>query len=371
MDAFVDYPEAVSVVEKGETRSAVILKSGIRVDLRVVADREFGSALQYFTGSQAHNVAIRNMAKKKGLKVSEYGVFSEKGGKEKRLAGATEEDVYRALGLPLIPPELREGRGEIEAALKDKGALPGRLDVKDIRGDLHAHTTESDGGDTLEAMVEAAIDRGYEYLAVTDHSRAVGVARGLDEKRLRAQMDEIERLNEKLEKKKRKFTVLKGTEVDIRADGSLDHPEGVLEELDCVVAAVHSGFSMGADEMTERMLRAMATGLVNIIAHPTGRIVGSREPYEVDMEALMDGAKKHGVALELNSYPERLDLDDVHCRMARDRGVMLVISTDAHSTRHLDNIEYGVHTARRGWCEAKHVLNTRPLGKLMKFLKGK
>ncbi|MFQ5464717.1 MAG: DNA polymerase/3'-5' exonuclease PolX [Thermodesulfobacteriota bacterium] len=370
MDAFAAYPEVREVVEKGTTRSAVILKTGIRVDLRVVDRRELGSAMQYFTGSQAHNIAIRDRAKRMGLKVSEYGVFVEKGEKgEKWVAGKTEEDVYRALGLPWIPPELRENRGEIEAALE--GNLPTELKVADIRGDLHAHTTESDGGNTLEEMAEAAMARGYEYLAVTDHSRAVAVAGGLDEKRLAAQIRAIEAFNEKLAKRNKKFRVLRGTEVDIRADGSLDHPEKILKKLDCVVAAVHSGFGMAGEQMTGRIVKAIRTGLVNVIAHPTGRIVGSRAPYEVDLDVVMEEAGKYGVALELNSYPERLDLDDVHLRLARDRGVMVAISTDSHSTTHLANIEYGVHTARRGWLERKDVLNTRPLKELMKFLGNK
>lgn len=365
MDAFVGYPEVKEVVEKGTTRSAVILKSGIRVDLRVLDRSEFGSAMQYFTGSQTHNIAIRDRAKRMGLKVSEYGVFKEKGGK--KIAGKDEREVYKAVGLPWIPPELRENRGEIEAALK--GKLPEELKVEDIRGDLHLHTTASDGGNTLEEMAEAAIAMGYEYIAITDHSKAVGVAGGLDAKRLREQMKAIDILNKKLADGKKKFTVLKGAEVDIRADGTLDYPEEVLEELDCVVAAVHSGFGMESGQMTGRILKAVRTGLVNVLAHPTGRIVGTREPYQIDMEAVMDDAKKYGVALELNSYPERLDLNDVNLKLAKEKGVTVVISTDSHSIRHLANIDYGVNTARRGWIEKKDVLNTRPMKEVLKFLK--
>ncbi len=365
MELFTTHPDVKEVLAKGDTRSTVILKAGLQVDIRVVEKKDFGAALQYFTGSKAHNVAIRDMAKRKGLKVSEYGVFREKDGK--RISGAKEEDVYRSVGLPWIPPELREKRGEIEAAAK--GRLPALVEVSQIRGDLHMHTTESDGGATLEEMAEAAMERGYAYMAVTDHSKAVGIAHGLDEKRAYAQIEAVDRLNRKLKKRKKRFVVLKGTEVDIKADGSLDHPDELLRELDCVVASVHSGFNMAADEMTQRIVKAINSGLVNIIAHPTGRLIGQRPPYHVDMEKVMEAALKNGVAMELNSYPERLDLNDVHCRLARDMGVTVVISTDAHAPYHLDNIAYGVHTARRGWLEKKDILNARPLSGLMRFLK--
>ncbi len=365
MERFVAHPEVKEVLAMGDTKSTVVLKAGLQVDLRVLEKKSFGAALQYFTGSKAHNVALRDRAKRMGLKISEYGVFKEDG--EKWVAGKKEEDVYRAVGLEWIAPELRENRGEIEAA--EEGRLPETLCVEDIRGDLHSHTSESDGGFTLEEMVEAAVNRGYEYLAVTDHSKAVGIAHGLDEKRALAQIKAIDALNERLKKAKKKFTVLKGTEVDIRADGTLDHPEGLLKRLDCVVASVHSSFGMPVDEMTRRVLKAIRSGRINIIGHPTGRLIGEREPIELDMEAVMDEAKKYGVALELNSYPDRLDLNDIHLRLAKKIGVLVAISTDAHSTAHFDNITYGIHTARRGWLEKKDVLNTRPLKELLKILK--
>ncbi len=363
MERFTTHPEVKEVVARGDTKSTVILKTGLQVDIRVVEKKAFGAALQYFTGSKAHNVAVRDRAKRMGLKISEYGVFD---GKDKWIAGETEEDVYRSVGLPWITPELREKRGEIEAA--EENRLPGLIELDDIRGDLHLHTKESDGNATLPEMVEAAMKKGYGYIAVTDHSKAVGIARGLDEKRALKQMEEIDRFNR--DKKRRKgFTVLKGTEVDIRADGTLDHPEGLLKKFDCVVAAVHSGFNMPAKEMTERIVKAIRTGMINILAHPTGRLINQRPPYAVDMERVMIEAKRHGVALEVNSYPDRLDLNDVHCRLARDKGATIAISTDSHATYHLDNIVYGVHTARRGWIEKGDVLNAKPLKEVMRFLK--
>lgn len=364
MEAFTTHPEVREVLAHGQTRSAVVLHSGLQVDIRVMAAQSFGAARLYFTGSKAHNVELRERAKRMGLKVSEYGVFDSR---ERMVVGATEEGMYKALGLPFIAPELREGRGEIEAALAQR--LPRLIEPSDIRGDLHVHTDESDGGDTLSAMIEAAINLGYEYIAVTDHSKAVGVAHGLDERRVMAQIDRIDAVNERLKRRGAGFTVLKGAEVDIRADGSLDHPDSVLERLDCVVAAVHSGFQMKRSAMTGRIIKALETGRVNILAHPTGRLINEREAYEVDIEAVMDAAKKTGTALELNSHPDRLDLNDIHCAMAREKGIMVAISTDAHSVSHYANIRFGIHTAARGWLEKKDVLNARPLKKLLEILK--
>ncbi|MBI5559906.1 MAG: DNA polymerase/3'-5' exonuclease PolX [Deltaproteobacteria bacterium] len=365
MERFTNYPEVRDVVSKGETKSMVILKSGLQADVRVLEKKAFGAAIQYFTGSKSHNIALRDRAKKMGLKLSEYGVFEEKTGK--RLGFEKEEDVYRAIGLPWIPPELRENRGEIEAA--EKGELPTLIEGKDIKGDLHVHTNQSDGNSTIEEMAESAMARGYEYILITDHSKAVGIAHGLDGARLEKEMREIDGLNEKLKKNGTKFRVLKGAEADIRADGTLDFSPEVLKKLDCVVGAVHSGFSMPKAEMTGRIVKALSTGYVNILAHPTGRLIGSRQPYEVDMEEVIACAKKHGVCLELNSYPERLDLNDVHLRLAKERGVMISISTDAHSPFHFEYVLYGVYTARRGWLEKTDVVNTRPLGELMKLFK--
>ncbi len=365
MEHFVNYGEVREVLAKGETKSSVVLNVGLQVDLRVLDEGSFGSALQYFTGSKAHNIAIRDRAKKLGLKISEYGVFREKTGK--KVAGRTEEEVYRAVGLVWIPPEIRENKGEIELAEKD--SLPHLLEEGDIKGDLHVHTHYSDGTNTIEEMAQKAIERGYEYIAITDHSKAVGIAHGLDETRLKKQLKEIDRINQAFRERGINFTILKGAEVDIRADGTLDHPPEVLRELDCVVGAVHSRFDMPGPQMTERIIKALSTGLVNILAHPTGRLIGIREPYEVDMEAIMECAKEYGVALELNSYPERLDLNDTHLRLAKDRGVLVSIGTDSHSEYHLEYITYGVHTARRGWLEARDVLNAMPLASLLKVLK--
>lgn len=365
MDRFVKYPEVKDVLSKGETKSTVILKSNLQVDVRVLEEKSFGAALQYFTGSKAHNIAIRDRAKRMGLKVSEYGVFEEKA--EKWIAGRTEEDVYKAVGLPFIPPELRENLGEIEAA--EKGKLPKLLEIQNIKGDLHVHTRESDGIHSLEEMAAYAMKKKYEYIAVTDHSKAVGIAHGLDEARVLKQIDAIDKFNKHLSSQGAHFTVLKGTEVDIKADGSLDLDADVLRQLDCVVAAVHSKFNMAADEMTGRIEKAMAAGLIHIIAHPTGRIIAAREPYPVDMPRLMRAAKKYGVILELNSYPERLDLSDAYARLAKDMGVMVAISTDSHNKQHMDFIRFGVHTARRGWLEKNDVLNTRPLKDVLRVLK--
>jgi DNA polymerase (family 10) len=383
MEAFVGYPGVATVVMKGDTRSTVVLEgsgggrgSGLQVDLRVLAPNDYGSALVHFTGSKAHNVAIRELAKAKGLKVSEYGVFkvadSEAKGdvkKEKddeRVAGATEEEVYAALGLPFIPPELREDRGEIEAAIA--GALPMLVEQSDLRGDLHCHTEWSDGADTFAEMAEAAMALGYDYLGVTDHSRSLTVAHGLDTARLEEQIERIDAYNKKLRDGGKSFRLLKGSEVDILSSGELDHPDELLDRLDIVVAAVHSGFGMERTKMTARVIAAIESGRVNIIAHPTGRLIGMRESFAIDMEAVLRAAKEHGVAMEVNSYPERLDLNDVHLRLAKELGVKVAISTDAHAADQFSNMEYGIHTARRGWIEPENVLNCLPLEELLGFL---
>lgn len=367
MDRFVSYPEVESVVAKGETKSTVILKSGLQADVRVLDKKAYGAALQYFTGSKTHNIAIRDRAKKMGLKISEYGVFREKD--DKWITGEKEADVYKAVGLPCIPPELRENRGEIEAAEKNK--LPLLVDIKDIKGDLHIHTKESDGSNTIEEMAEYAMKKGYQYLAVTEHSKAVGIAHGLDEKRLLKQIEEIDKINAQFEIQNSKFRILKGVEVDIKADGSLDLDKKVLEKLDIVVGAVHSKFNMPEEEMTKRVLKAIETGVVNIIAHPTGRLLTSREPYPINMAEVMEAAKRHRVIMELNSYPDRLDLNDIHCKLAKEMGVMVAISTDSHNRLHMENMKFGVYTARRGWLEKKDIINTRSLNDLLKILQRK
>lgn len=356
MEVFTGLPGVAEVLAGGETKSSLRLKEGIQVDLRVVEPEAFGAALQYFTGSKAHNIRVRELAVRKGLKVSEYGVFRERG--ETRVAGKTEAEVYAAVGLPFIPPELREDTGEIEAALG--GRLPALIEVSDIRGDLQLHTNWSDGAHPLPEMVEAVRAKGYEYMIVSDHSKAVGVAGGLDAEELRRQIAEIRQLNRGL----RGFRIFAGSEVDIRTDGTLDFPDAMLAELDLVVASVHSGFKMSRVQMTERICRALRSGFVDILAHPTGRLIGERDPYEVDLDAVMAAAREAGTAMEINASPQRLDLSDLHARKAREMGIRLVISTDAHTASQLDNIHYGVAVARRAWVRREDVLNTLPTGEL-------
>ncbi len=358
MKHFVGYEEVRDVLAHGPTRATVMLKCGLQVDLRVVDEASFGAALHYFTGSKAHNIAIRRLGQTRRLKINEYGVF--KG--DKRVAGDSEESVFAAIGLPWIAPELRENRGEIEAAAA--GRLPRLVELKDLRGDLHAHTKGTDGRHTLEEMADAARARGFEYLAITEHSRRLTVAKGLDPERLRRQIAEIERLNEKLDG----ITLLKGIEVDILEDGSLDLPDSVLKELDLVVGAVHSRFDLPKKKQTERILRAMGNPYFTILAHPSGRLIGKREAYDVDMLAIIRFARQRGCYLELNVHPDRLDLLDIHCRMAKDEGVKIVISSDAHRLQDFDNLRYGVGQARRGWLEKQDVLNTLPLSKLQAAL---
>lgn len=359
MDRFVAYDEVKKINAKGGTRATVILQSGLQVDVRVVKKESFGAALQYFTGSKAHNIEIRRLAQERKLKISEYGVF--KG--EKPVSGSTEESVYHAIGLPWIAPELRENRGEIEAARA--GKLPKLVELADLKGDLHAHTKATDGHDTLREMAEAARERGFEYIAITEHSRRLTVAHGLDPQRLRKQMHEIDKLNGQL----KNITVLKGIEVDILEDGHLDLPDDVLSELDLVVGAVHSKFHLSRAKQTERILRAMDHPHFTILAHPTGRLLDSREPYDADILKIIRQARERGCYLELNAHPERLDLLDIYCQMARDEGVLVAISSDAHSIQDFDNLLYGVGQARRGWLEKKDVLNTRPLKLLKPLLK--
>ncbi len=359
MQRFIDYEDVREIVSHGETRSTVLLRSGFQVDLRVVPRISYGAALHYFTGSREHNIAIRQMGVKKGLKINEYGVFRG----EERISGRAEEDVFEAVGLPYIVPELRENRGEIEAA--GKGELPELVRSEDIRGDLHAHTDETDGRSTLEQMVAAARERGYEYLAVTDHSQSVTVARGMDQKRLEKQIAAIDECNGKLEG----FRLLKAIELDILEDGSLDLPDEVLEKLDLTVCSIHSRFGLSAQKQTERLIRAMDNRHFKILGHPSGRLINEREPYELDWERLMEAARERGCFFEVNAHPDRLDLTDIHCKMAKDLGVKVSIATDAHLTTHLDFMSYGVDQARRGWLTREDVLNTRSVRELLSQLK--
>jgi len=359
MQRFIAYDEVIEVFSAGETRATILLKCGMQVDLRVVAQTSYGAVLHYFTGSKAHNIAIRRIAQQLGLKVNEYGVFRG----AQRIAGDSEEAVYRAVGLPYIPPELREDRGEIEAARA--GWLPKLVELSDLKGDLHAHTKATDGHGSLRDMALAAKALGLEYLAITEHSRRLTVAHGLDPLQLARQCDEIDRLNAQLDG----ITLLKGIEVDILEDGSLDLPDTVLARLDLVVGAVHSRFGLSRAKQTERILRAMDHPHFTLLAHPTGRLIEQREPYDVDMLRIIRHAKQRGCFLELNAYPERLDLLDSHCQSAKEEGVLVSIDSDAHSTFDFANLRYGVGQARRGWLEKTDVLNTRSLPALRKLIK--
>lgn len=359
MDAFTSLEGVEDVIAKGETKSSIRLK-GINADVRVVDAVSFGAASHYFTGSKHHNVRIRELGVKNGLKINEYGVFRG----EERIGGETEEDVFASVGLTYIPPELREDRGEVKAA--KAGRIPELIEISDLKGDLHVHTNWSDGRDSIEEMANAAIALGYEYIAVADHSPAVGIAGGLNEEKIVKRQDEIEKVNKSFEAEGVNFKVLNAVEVDIKSNFSLDFPDGILKEMDIVVGAVHSKFSQDRETMTKRIVTAMENPNVDIIAHPTGRLLGKRDPYEVDMEKLMAAAKDTGTVMELNSFPERLDLNDLHCRMAKEYGVLVAISTDAHDTMQMQAVRrYGVATARRGWLEPEDVLNTRGLEEIM------
>jgi DNA polymerase (family 10) len=359
LDAFVSYEDVSKVSARGDTKSSVVLRNGLQVDLRVVPQESYGAALTYFTGSKAHNIAIRHLGVQRGLKLNEYGVFRG----EDRVAGQTESEVYASVDLPYIEPEMREDRGEIEAA--QQGRLPKLITLTDIRGDLHAHTMATDGRNTLEEMAQAAKARGYEYLAITNHSKRVSMAHGHDAKNLAAEMTQIDRLNAKLQG----IAILKAIEMDILEDGSLDLPDDILKELDLTVCAVHYHFNLSMEEQTERIMRAMDNPYFNILAHPSGRLIHRREPYEVDMERLMQGAKERGCFMELDAQPDRLDLIDIHCKLAKDLGVKVSIATDAHSTADLGFMRWGIGQARRGWLEAADVLNTRPWPELKQLLK--
>ena len=359
MDRFVSYPEVEEILAQGATKASIRLACKLQVDVRVVPEDSYGAALQYFTGSKAHNVTLRQLAQQRGLKLNEYGLF--KGNRS--VAGATEESIYSAVGLPWIAPELRENRGEIDAARA--GRLPVLVEIADLKGDLHAHTTATDGRNSMRDMAEAARVRGLEYLAITDHSRRLTMAKGLDPKRLFDQLEEIDRLNATLSG----ITLLKGIEVDILEDGSLDLPDEDLCRLDLVVGAVHSHFRLSRQKQTERILRAMDRPCFTIFAHPSGRLIDERAPYDVDMARVIRHARERGCFLEVNAHPVRLDLTDADCQMAKGEGVMLSINSDAHSVFDLGNLRYGVGQARRGWLEKEDVLNTRPLHSLRPLLK--
>ncbi len=364
---FAQSEELAEIIMAGDTKVSGLLTGGRQVDLRVVEPESYGAALQYFTGSADHNVALRERAQKMGLTINEYGVFKEKGGKRgNKVAGETEEGVYEAVGLPWIPPELRERRGEIEAA--EKGQLPDLIELEDIRSDLHTHTIGSDGHNTLEEMAEACRQRGYEYLGITDHSPVLIVASGLTAEEIKQQRQQIDELNKRYEDEGVKFRILAGLEADILTGGQVDVPAEVFDLLDFVLGSVHQGFSADADKMTGRIITALESGKVDILGHPTGRLLLAREAYGIHLDEVIKTAGELDMAVEINAHPQRLDLDDIHARFAQDNGTLLSINTDAHAAEHLDFMRYGVATARRGWIEAPSVINTWPLKKLQEWL---
>jgi DNA polymerase (family 10) len=372
MQRFQTYPEVERVIAAGTTRGTVILRSGLQVDLRILPQRCYGAALHYFTGSKAHNIAVRTLGVERGLRISEYGIFRAPKGKKpeevgiedgERIGGAREEDVFRAVGLDWVPPELREDRGEIQAAQRHH--LPDLIALDDIRGDLHLHSKWTDGKSTILEMARACKERGYQYCAITDHSKAVRVAGGLNAEGFKRQREEIEQAREKVPG----ITVFTGCEVDILPDGSLDLPDDLLVQLEVVVAAVHSKMDMPQSEMTQRVLKALAHPAVNILAHPTGRLINQREPFAIDLEQIFHAAKEHNIAVELNAQPDRLDLNDRHSLRAREIGVRIAINTDAHRTEQLHFVRYGIDQARRGWLEKRHVVNAMPRPQLEIWLK--
>lgn len=386
MDFFVKMPEVAKILARGETKSAVKLTNGLDVDVRVVPSGSFGAASQYFTGSKDHNIALRKIAIGKGLKLNEYGLFKVKTTKQQnskktkrnekvweQIAGKTEEEVYAKLGLVYVEPELRENSGEIEAAQKNK--LPKLIGYGDLKGDLQIQTNWTDGANSIEEMAEEAMKAGLEYIAITDHTKALAMTGGLDEKKLIEQMKEIDNLNKKFFVRRLaggqsfKFRVLKGSEVNILKDGSLDIKDEVLARLDIVAAAVHSHFNLSRKEQTARIIRAMKNKNVDIIFHPTGRIIGRRQPYDIDIDEIIKAAKETGTILEIDAFPDRLDLKDEYIRKAVEAGVKLAIDSDAHSAGHIHYLEYGIAQARRGWAEKKDIINARSVGELLKMLK--
>jgi DNA polymerase (family 10) len=363
MDFFVSLPGVVKVWGKGATKSSVRLKEGFDMDIRVIPPESYGAALQYFTGSKDHNIALRKIAIDNGFKLSEYGLFLD----SRMIAAVSEEEVYGKLGMPWIPPELRENRGEIEAALA--GRLPELIGYGDLKGDLHVHCNWDGGANSIEQIAEAALALGYEYVGISDHTKFLKIERGLDEDKLIARNKEIDQLNEKLAQAGKRFRVLKGCEANILADGGIDITDEVLAELDYVIAGIHSNFRMPRNEMTRRILKAMSNPHVDIISHPTGRILKRREEYEVVFDDLLRAARETGTILEINSYPERLDLGDVNILAAKQLGIRMVINTDAHQVDQLHLIRFGISQARRGWAEKKDVINAWPVDELLKMMK--
>jgi len=376
MDFFVSLPGIIKVWGKGSTKSSVRVKQGFDVDLRVVPEKSYGSALQYFTGSKEHNIATRKIAMDKGLKLSEYGLFtlpnfSKKnlGGfrGKKMIAGKTEEGIYQKLGMEWMPPEMRENQGEIEAALASK--LPKIIDYDDIRGDLHCHSKWDGGANPISEMAKAAQEMGYEYLGISDHTKFLRIEHGLNERQLVQQRREIDKLNSKFKIQNSKFRILQGAETNILNDGSIDINNEALKKLDYAIAGIHSNFKMEKEKMTDRIIKAMKNPYIKIISHPTGRILKRRDEYQIDFDKILRAAKEFKVILEINSFPERLDLNDQNIRRAKEAGVKMVINTDSHHKDQLRYMEFGIAQARRGWAEKEDIINTQSLEKLLKYFK--
>jgi DNA polymerase (family 10) len=360
MDCFVAFPMVERVLAKGSTKTSVLLNDNLQVDLRVVEEKSYGAALQYFTGSKDHNVTLRSLAIKKGFKLNEYGLFDKD--TERFIVGKTEADIYKKIGFPYIEPELRENRGEFEAARNNQ--LPQLVGYDDILGDLHVHSEWSDGTDSMDRIVQAAQKRRYRYIGIADHSQSLTIANGLSEARVAKKLAEIK----KLQKQFPKITILAGTECDIKTDGTLDYSNKILKKFDYVIIGIHTAFKMEKSAMTKRIMSALENEHVDILAHPTGRLLGRRDAYEVDVDDIIDAAKRTGTRLEINAVPERLDLDDVHAKQAKDHGVQLTIGTDSHNIQHFDFMRFGIATARRGWLEKKDILNTLPPKNVLKAL---
>lgn len=363
MDFFVSLDGVEKVWGKGGTKASIRMKEGFDIDLRIVPERSYGSALQYFTGNKDHNIVTRKIAIEKGLKLSEYGVFKGK----KQIAGRTEDDVYKAIGLQWMAPEIRENEGEIEASLQ--GKLPELVDLKDIKGDLHCHTTASDGQNSIEEMCEAAMTKGYDYIGISEHTRTLGVAGGLDEKGLLSQNEQIKKINEKFKKQGKSFKIFHGCELNILKDGSVDIKDEVLEKLDYTIASIHSLMKMEKIEMTKRIVKAMENPNIDIIGHPTTRLIGRRDEIQIDFDKILQVAKKTGTILEINASPDRLDLNGFYIRRAKNFGVKMIINTDAHQKEQLEQIQFGVWQARKGWAEKSDIINTNSVEKLLEYFK--
>lgn len=363
IDFFCQLPEVKEIRAKGSTKANVLLRRGLEADLRVVKPESFGAALHYFTGSKSHNIAIRRLGLEGGLRINEYGIYKKGGNKLRRIGGRAEEEIFKAVGLPWIPPEIRENMGEIETASKNE--LPKLIQPKDIRGDLHIHSNWSDGSESVLEIAQAAKKLGYQYIAITDHTPTIGIAHGLTTARVLRQIEEIKKINKKVSG----IRILTGIEVDIHKDGFLDLPDKILSKLEVVIGAVHTAFHQPREEMTKRIIRAMRNPNIDIIAHPTGRKINQREPFDLDLEEIMSEARKTGTILEINSFWNRLDLNDINVRLAKEKGVKIAISTDAHNIIELGVIKFGVATARRGWIEKGEVVNTLPPTQLLATLK--